>query len=107
MIVKVPVGIALLSFLPALPTLAMLAFELVGVREFCRVYYVRPRATDYLRLLFGTPLYQSVLAVASCRAVVRELRGQRGWEKTAHSGAHRNPAESLPVELARVRASAS
>jgi cellulose synthase/poly-beta-1,6-N-acetylglucosamine synthase-like glycosyltransferase len=104
--VKVPVGIALLSFLPALPTITMVVFELVGVREFCRVYYVRPRVTDYLRLLVGTPLYQSVLAVAACRAVVRELMGQRGWEKTSHSGAHRNPAESLPVELARARANA-
>jgi glycosyltransferase XagB len=104
--VKVPVGIALLSFLPALPTVTMVVFELVGVREFCRVYYVRPRVTDYLRLLIGTPLYQSVLAIAACRAVVRELRGQRGWEKTSHSGAHRNPAESLPVELARARATA-
>ena len=105
--VKVPVGIALLSFLPALPTLAMVVFELVGVREFCRVYYVRPRLTDYLRLLIGTFLYQLVLALAACRAVVRELRGQRGWEKTSHSGAHRNPAESLPVELARAHATAS
>jgi hypothetical protein len=92
--------------LPALPTIAMIVFELVGVREFCRVYYVRPRLTDYLRLLIGTPLYQSVLAIAACRAVVREIRGQRGWEKTSHSGAHRNPAESLPVELARARANA-
>jgi cellulose synthase/poly-beta-1,6-N-acetylglucosamine synthase-like glycosyltransferase len=105
-IVKVPVGIALLSFLPAIPTITMVVFELVGVREFCRVYYVRPRVTDYLRLLIGTPLYQSVLAIAACRAVVREVRGQRGWEKTSHSGAHRNPAESLPVELARARANA-
>jgi cellulose synthase/poly-beta-1,6-N-acetylglucosamine synthase-like glycosyltransferase len=105
--VKVPVGIALLSFLPALPTVTMIVFELVGVREFCRVYYVRPRSVDYLRVVLGTPLYQSVLAVAACRAVVRELRGRRGWEKTRHSGAHRNPAESLPVELARARANAS
>jgi hypothetical protein len=87
------VGIALLAFIPALPTLAMLAFEVVGLRDFCRVYYIRPRLRDYLRLLIGAPFYQVVLAVAALRAVYRELRGQRGWEKTAHHGTHRTAAE--------------
>jgi cellulose synthase/poly-beta-1,6-N-acetylglucosamine synthase-like glycosyltransferase len=87
--VKVPVAIALVTFLPALPTIAMVVFELVGVREFCRVYLVRPRLRDYVRLAIGTPFYQLMLAAAAFRAVVREARGQRGWEKTAHSGAHR------------------
>jgi hypothetical protein len=86
---KVPVGIALLTFLPAIPTIAMVVFELVGIREFCRVYLMRPRAVDYLRLTLGTPFYQLMLAAAACRAVLREARGQRGWEKTPHSGAHR------------------
>jgi hypothetical protein len=98
--VPVPVGIALLSFLPAVPTVAMLAFEVVGLREFCRIYYVRPRARDYVRLIVGAPFYQVLLAVAACRAVIRELRGERGWEKTAHSGAHRE-AVSGALDLAR------
>jgi cellulose synthase/poly-beta-1,6-N-acetylglucosamine synthase-like glycosyltransferase len=89
---KVPVGIALLSFIPAIPTIATLVFEIVGLREFCRVYYVRPRLRDYARLIIGAPFYQVVLALAACRAVLRELRGERGWEKTAHQGAHRAAA---------------
>jgi glycosyltransferase XagB len=100
LLLKVPIGYALLSFLPLLPTLAMVAFEVVGLREFCRVYYVRSHFTDYLRLLLGTAPYQVVLAVAAVRAVLRELRGERGWEKTSHSGAHRSGAESGGVELA-------
>jgi glycosyltransferase XagB len=96
----VPVGIALLSFLPGVPTVAMVMFELVALREFCRVYYVRSRFTDYLRLLLGTAPYQVVLAIAAVRAVLRELRGERGWEKTSHSGAHRSGTESGGVELA-------
>jgi cellulose synthase/poly-beta-1,6-N-acetylglucosamine synthase-like glycosyltransferase len=103
-VLHVPVAIALLSFLPALPTLAMVVFELVGLREFCRIYYVRPRLRDYARLLLGTPFYQVMLALAACRAVVREARGERGWEKTAHSGAHRNVAGSGALELARSEA---
>jgi hypothetical protein len=82
----------------------MVAFELVGLREFCRIYYVRPRLRDYVRLVAGTPFYQLMLAVAACRAVLREARGERGWEKTAHSGAHRNVAASGALELARSEA---
>ena len=37
---------------------------------------------------FGLLLYQAVLALAAARAVVREARGARGWEKTAHLGLH-------------------
>jgi cellulose synthase/poly-beta-1,6-N-acetylglucosamine synthase-like glycosyltransferase len=99
LVADIPVGIALLSFLPAIPTLAMVVFEVTGLREFCRVYYVRPRSTDYLRLVIGTPFYQVVLAASACRAVLRELRGQRGWEKTSHSGAHRAPTGGA-MELA-------
>lgn len=100
LVAEVPVGVALLSFLPAIPTLAMVVFEVAGLREFCRVYYVRPRIADYLRLVLGTPFYQVVLAAAACRAVLRELRGERGWEKTSHSGAHRVPAGAGGIELA-------
>jgi cellulose synthase/poly-beta-1,6-N-acetylglucosamine synthase-like glycosyltransferase len=95
---RVPVGVALITFLPAIPTVAMVMFEAVGLREFCRVYYVRAGFLDYARLIVGTPVYQVVLSLAACRAVIRELRGQRGWEKTAHSGAHRDPA-STPLIL--------
>ncbi|HJQ41727.1 MAG TPA: glycosyltransferase [Jatrophihabitantaceae bacterium] len=87
-----PVPIAMLSFLPAVPTLATLAFEAAGLREFGRLYYVRPRAWDYVRLVAGTFVYQVILAAAAIRAVARELRGARGWEKTAHVGAHRAPS---------------
>ena len=99
---KVPVGVALLSFVPAVPTIAMLVFEVVGLREFCRVYYVRPRVRDYLRLVNGAPFYQVILAVAALRAVGREIRGERGWEKTDHRGVHRDAAsDSGARELAR------
>src|SRR5207237_2874027 len=55
---KVPVTVALISFLPAVPTLATLAFEVAGLRDFCRLYFVRPKPYDYVRLLLGTFLYQ-------------------------------------------------
>ena len=88
-VLRAPVFLALLSFLPAVPTLATLAFECVGVREFCRHYYMRPRTGDYVRLVIGTFPYQLILAGAALRAVTREALGVRSWEKTAHVGAHR------------------
>ena len=85
---KAPVPITLISFLPALPILSILAMEVAGLGQFCRLYGERARARDYARLVVGLPLYQAVLAFASARAVVREARGDRGWEKTAHEGLH-------------------
>jgi cellulose synthase/poly-beta-1,6-N-acetylglucosamine synthase-like glycosyltransferase len=86
--VRVPLVVALTTFIPAIPTIAMICFEIAGLREFCRVYYVRARATDYLTLIVGTPVYMLLLGLAALRAVVREMAGNNSWEKTAHSGAH-------------------
>ncbi|HEX3899610.1 MAG TPA: glycosyltransferase [Mycobacteriales bacterium] len=85
---KVPLVVALSTFVPAIPTIAMICFEIVGLREFCRAYYVRARFRDYLTLVIGTPVYQLLLGFAALRAVLRESTGNRGWEKTTHSGAH-------------------
>jgi cellulose synthase/poly-beta-1,6-N-acetylglucosamine synthase-like glycosyltransferase len=86
--VNAPVPITLISFAPVLPMLSMLAVEIAGLGEFCRAYGERASARDYGRLILGLPLYQAVLAFAAARAVVREARGNRGWEKTAHLGLH-------------------
>jgi cellulose synthase/poly-beta-1,6-N-acetylglucosamine synthase-like glycosyltransferase/putative flippase GtrA len=96
LLLKVPVLGALISFLPLTPTMMVVVIEVVGLGEFCRVYRLRPRLRDYLRLLFAAPLYHLLLAAAAARAVGRELRGNRGWEKTAHVGAHRAITVGLP-----------
>jgi len=85
------VGIAVLSFLPAIPTLLAVVFDAIALREFGRIYYVRPKLRHYVALVLGTFPYQLVLAAAAVRAVWRESRGERGWEKTEHVGAHRRP----------------
>jgi cellulose synthase/poly-beta-1,6-N-acetylglucosamine synthase-like glycosyltransferase/putative flippase GtrA len=90
LLVRVPVLATLISFLPLLPMLAVLVVEAVGLAEFCRDYGLRPRWRDYARLIAGMLPYHLLLAVAATRAVVREVRGDRGWEKTAHVGAHRS-----------------
>jgi hypothetical protein len=89
-----------------IPTLVALAFELVGLREFGRVFYEKPRAYDYARLVLGLFPYQLFLAGAALRAVAREALGMRGWEKTAHTGAHREPAGQVGPAAAAATSSA-
>ena len=87
--VKVPTPIALITFIPIAPTLITVAVEIAGLSDFGRVYNERVRVRDYVRLILGTFPFQVFLAAAAIRAVVRQLRGETGWEKTEHSGVHR------------------
>jgi glycosyltransferase XagB len=96
-VAKAPVLAALLTFLPLLPVLGVLATEAAGLGEFCRSYGLRARLRDYLRLLLGALPYHLLLALAAARAVARELRGNRSWEKTAHVGAHRSELTTAAV----------
>lgn len=84
----VPVGIAFITFLPAVTALVTFVFELVGLHDFGRQYGLKVRFTHYLKLVVGGPFYQVLLAGAAVRAVWREQRGRRDWELTSHVGAH-------------------
>jgi glycosyltransferase XagB len=95
--VKVPIVVALLSFFPLLPTLAILSFEVAGLHDFGRQYRMRVGFLHYVKLVVGSPFYQVVLAAAAIRAVWREQRGRNDWELTSHVGAHISPAPSSPV----------
>jgi glycosyltransferase XagB len=87
--VNAPIVLTLISFLPLLPMFSMLVAQVVGLGEFCRLYRERrPSVRDYARLVLGLLVYQFILALAAARAVIREARGARGWDKTAHLGLH-------------------
>jgi cellulose synthase/poly-beta-1,6-N-acetylglucosamine synthase-like glycosyltransferase len=86
---RLPVAVALFSFVPLVPTVVTIAVQAAGLREFCRSYGQKARPRDYLRLVAGAPVYQLMLGAAAVRAVVRQLRHEHSWEKTAHVGAHR------------------
>ena len=87
---KVPTAVALVSFVPLAPTLVLLAVEMTGLAEFGRTYGEKVRARDYARLVWGLLPYQVFLALAAVRAVYRQVRRVNAWEKTEHSGAHRD-----------------
>lgn len=99
LVVKVPTAVALITFIPLAPTIVTVAVEIAGLGEFGRLYGQKVRVRDYVRLVLGTIPFQVLLAGAAIRAVFRELRGERGWEKTEHTGAHRD-AEGAPAATA-------
>lgn len=100
LLLKVPVAVALSSFVPLMVMAATVCLEAIALHEFCRSFGLRARPADYGRLFIGTLAYHIVLALSAARATVREMRGLRGWEKTAHFGLHR----SLPEVSAEVTA---
>jgi cellulose synthase/poly-beta-1,6-N-acetylglucosamine synthase-like glycosyltransferase len=84
----VPIAVALITFLPVLPTLATLTFEVVALHDFGEQYDLRIRPIHYVKLVVGAPFYMLVLSVAAVRAVWREWTGRSNWELTRHVGAH-------------------
>jgi cellulose synthase/poly-beta-1,6-N-acetylglucosamine synthase-like glycosyltransferase len=87
-LLHLPIELALLSFVPVAPLIAILAVEVVGLHSLRGEFGLRVRTTDHLRLVVGAIPYQLVLSIAAAHAAWRELRGIRTWEKTAHVGAH-------------------
>ncbi|GAA2464408.1 MULTISPECIES: glycosyltransferase [Streptomyces] len=84
----VPIGVAVITFLPLLTAMVTFVFEIVGLHDFGRQYGLRVRLVHYLKLIVGGPFYQVLLAGAAIRAVWREQRGRNEWELTSHVGAH-------------------
>jgi glycosyltransferase XagB len=95
---RVPVLAALITFIPLVPVMAVLVMEAVALGELCRNYGFRARLRDYLRLAVGTLPYHALLSLAALRAVARELRGNRSWEKTTHVGAHRSEPATADLD---------
>jgi cellulose synthase/poly-beta-1,6-N-acetylglucosamine synthase-like glycosyltransferase len=87
-LLHLPIELALLSFVPVAPLVAILAVEVVGLHALRGEFGLHVRLLDHLRLVVGAVPYQLVLSVAAAHAAWREFRGVRTWEKTSHVGAH-------------------
>jgi hypothetical protein len=69
--------------------------NVVGLLEFGATYRVRVGVRDILHITLGFIPYQTLLSLGAIRAVFRELRGTNNWEKTAHSGVHRQTGPAV------------
>ena len=99
---KVPVLVALISYLPVLALLANLLSSEIGLYEFTRAHGLKASPMDAVKLAMAWTPYQLVLAYAALRAVRRQLRGINTWEKTQHVGAHREHPGTLTTEPTEV-----
>lgn len=91
-----PVGLAILSLLPLYAVGFQFIVSLVGLFDFARSYGLRVKMRDIVRFTLGFLPYQLLLSFSGVRAIYREALGATNWEKTAHSGAHRQPATGAP-----------
>ncbi|MBJ7357226.1 glycosyltransferase family 2 protein [Nocardioides sp.] len=86
-----PVLVGMVAFLPLVPTVALVAFEVLILHDLGKDLGWRLGVRDYVTLVVSTPFYQLLLALAALRALVKYVGGDFRWEKTAHSGAHLTP----------------
>ena len=93
--------VTMLTFLPLYALLLQFLATTVGAFLFTKEYDLKfPMFKLVLMAIVFLP-FQWLLGISSIRAVYRELRGQNNWEKTTHSGAHRQNEPLLPVMLKR------
>ena len=111
-LVKLPVLATLFLFAPSYALFAHFLLSVIGLNEFARAHGLRlpnrarvrlgglvialpAPAYPALHLLVTFFPYQWALGFAAIRSVLRELRGKKNWEKTAHVGAHRQHVQDI------------
>lgn len=101
---KLPVLVSLISFVPLILVAVMLATSVLGLYEFGKDQHLRISPMRYLALIVSFIPYQGLLMASSVRAFWREATGSRGWEKTVHTGKHRQSAPQSEPTRAPVMA---
>jgi len=88
-LVKFPLWLAMLSFVPLYCFVLGLLIDLAGLREFLKAHGRPWRWREAIITILAFVPYQVILSVGALRAVYRCMRGVTNWEKTAHVGQHR------------------
>jgi cellulose synthase/poly-beta-1,6-N-acetylglucosamine synthase-like glycosyltransferase len=86
---KVNILVAMISMLPLYMLIIQLGICAVGLYEFTSIHGLRRSHTAMAHMLIAYMPYQWMLGYSALRAVWRQVRGEGGWEKTVHTGAHR------------------
>lgn len=85
---SLPTGIVMITYVPLIPLLLTVVFEILVLREFGRDMDFKIGLRDYLLLVVSTPFYQTMLLYAAIAAAVKFRRRNFTWDKTPHSGTH-------------------
>ena len=100
-LVKFPLWLAMLTFLPLYCFVLGLLIDLAGLREFLKAHGRKWRWHEAIITILAFLPYQGILSVGALRAVYRSMRGVTNWEKTAHVGQHRAFAGARETGLER------
>ncbi len=102
-LVKLPVLVAMLTFLPLYIFGLQVCMDMAGLLEFIRVQNRQLSWRALAATAFGLFPYQWLLAVSALRAIIRQLGNRTDWEKTAHTGIHRQSGQvEVHEEVRRV-----
>jgi len=97
---KLPAGVVLLTYVPLIPLVLTVLFELLVLHDFGKDMGLEISTRDYVVLVVSTPAYQMLLLYAAVVAVTRYRRGNFKWDKTPHEGTHLNVTTPKARELA-------
>src|SRR5579875_3270671 len=87
--VKLPVWMAILTFMPFYCFVFTLFLSVAGLHEFVKVHHRKWKWSEALTLIVAFLPYQILLGIGAIRAVLRQIQGASDWEETAHIGQHR------------------
>jgi cellulose synthase/poly-beta-1,6-N-acetylglucosamine synthase-like glycosyltransferase len=87
--VKLPLWMAVLTFMPLYCFILAMFIDLAGLHEFVKVHQRKWKWREALTLVIAFVPYQLLLGIGAIRAVWRQLLGASNWEKTAHIGQHK------------------
>ncbi|HEX8730755.1 MAG TPA: glycosyltransferase [Ktedonobacterales bacterium] len=90
---KLPVLLAALTFVPLYSFGLQFLMDIMGLFEFMKSHDLPVSMKATLWAIVGYFPYQWLLAYSAVRAIVRQVRNQTNWEKTAHVGAHKRAEE--------------
>lgn len=95
---KAPVALTMLTYLPAIPLVVALLLNVIFLSDFGKAFSRKVKIRHYFTLLATFGAYMVLLNAAALWSIVRELRGNNSWDKTAHSGKHRDAREArVPI----------
>lgn len=94
---KMQVLVSFMTFIPLFLSMFVLLINLVALHEFGKDQHLKIKIRSYVALALTFIPYQLILSASAARALFRELRGNRGWEKTVHMGTHRTGAAQEKV----------
>lgn len=87
---NLPFLISMLSFVPVFLVITLIGTQIVGLYELIKEQKMKFRFRAFFWLIFGFLAYQVLLSIGALRACQRQIKKATNWEKTTHTGAHRN-----------------